>query len=70
MGRVGSAGLSMLRGNVLIGTGLCLPTEYYPYMEELKELEQRDSSPISQDIPPVLTQVSTPLRIEEWARNL
>ena len=60
-GRVGSAGLSALRGNVLIGTGLWSPAEYYSYMEELKELQRRDNAPISQEIPPVLTQVSSPL---------
>ena len=28
---------------MLIGTGICLPVECYPYMEDLKELEQRAS---------------------------
>ena len=55
---------------MLIGTGLWSPEDCYPYMEELKELEWRDITPINQKIPPILTQVSSPLRIEEWASNL
>ena len=55
---------------MLIGTGLWSPMECYPYMEELKELEQRGSGPISQKIPLILTQLSSPLRSEEWANNL
>ena len=55
---------------MLIGTGICLPMECYPYMEDLKELEHRGISPSSQEIPPLLAGVSSPLRTAEWASGL
>ena len=39
---------------------------YGPYMEDLKELEHRGIFPSSQEIPPILAGVSSPLRVGQW----
>ena len=44
--------------------------ECYPYMEDLKELDQRSSCPSSHEIPRILTSISSLLRAEEWASGL
>ena len=62
--------LEYLWGVAVIGTGLCPLLECYPYMEDLKKLDQRSSCPSSHEIPQILTSVSSPLRAEEWARGL
>ena len=46
------------------------PMECYPYMDDLKELEQRGMCPLHQEISFALTKISSPLQYEEWAKGL
>ena len=47
--------------------GMGPPMECYPYMDDLKELEQRGMYPLNQEIS---TKISSPLQYEEWAKGL
>ena len=60
----------MIEYVVWISTCICPLMEYYPYMDDLKVLEQRGINPLDQKICLVLSKVSSPLQSEEWAKGL
>ena len=54
----------------VVWIGICPPMECYPYMDDLKGLEQREINPLNQEICSVLSKISSPLQSEEWAKGL